>query len=341
MSSRQRNSPNSSSSSNKLRLDSLNKILKIDVGKSIRKQRRATIAKQASTIALSELLKNTPSRLQNIPDFKVFLSNEENVQLFRDFLRTQYCHENLDFYLACEKYRNLDPEKVGKDMIKFMATQIYNDFLCENARQPVNLDDSCKVNIANQMKNPGLDLLVEAQTEIFNLMRADCYPRFCKTWQLDKETARKILCERAIEIPLNKKKSPKINHGRSKTMSPARSDLTTTSFNSTLYSEDSLISKKKALLNSNTNCPPDCPYNRIGLPCQQHFNGWKKEMKQMHSLDFAGNIDLKKVQEPPMNELMRSPPPPPLPPKPRRYQTRSSPVDDPRFYPYVGKVFHV
>lgn len=238
MSSKHR-SPNSSNASNKLRLDSLNKILKItDVGKN----KRRSIAKQVGTIALSELLRDAPSRLKNIPDFKVFLSNEENVQLFREFLKTQYCHENLDFYIACEKYRNLDPDKVGEEiMMKFMANQIFNDYLAENARQPINVDNSCRLNIASKMKNPRPDLLIEAQTEIFNLMRADCYPRFCKTWQLNKETARKILCEKAT-VP---------------------------------------------------------------------------------------------------KRLMPSPPPPPLPPKPRRYQTRSSPVDDSKLHPYVGKVFHV
>lgn len=337
MSSRLRNSPNTS---NKLRFESLNKILKIDVGKSIRKQRRSTIAKGVSTIALSELLKNTPSRLQNIPDFKVFLSNEENVQLFRDFLITQYCHENLDFYLACERYRNLDPDKVGKDLVKFMATQIYNDYLCENARQPINVDEYCKRNIASQMKNPGLDLLVEAQTEIFNLMRADCYPRFCKTWQLDKETARKILCVRALEIPRNRKKSPDANRGRSTTKSPT-SDLTTTSLNTTMYSDDSLMSKRRVLPHSNTDCPPDCLYNRIGLPCQQHHNGKEKHVNQKHCSDSIGKIDLKKVQGIPKDLSMRSPPPPPLPPKPRRYQTRSSPANGPKCHPYIGKAFYV
>lgn len=325
-------SPDSSNASNKLRLDSLNKILKIEVGKSLRKQRKGSIAKQVSTIALSELLKDAPSRLQNIPDFKVFLSNEENVQLFRDFLKTQYCHENLDFYIACEKYRNLDPDKVGKELIKFMANQIYNDYLAENARQAINVDNSCRLSIASQMKNPGPDLLIEAQTEIFNLMRADCYPRFCKTWQLDKETARKILCERAIETPLNRKKT-RINDSSSTAMSSTRCDITTTSLN------DSCISDKKLSHHSYIECPSYCPYQRIGLPCQQHKISEGENISGQ--TEYLEKTNLKPAHSVPKSVLMRSPPPPPLPPKPRRYQTRSSPVDDPEFHPYVGKVFHV
>lgn len=120
-------------------------------------------------------------RKQKHDDFKTFLSARSNLIKFREFLKMQYCTENLDFYLACEKFRQLDRDKVGKELIKFMANQIYNDFLGDKARQPVNIDYECLQNILWQLKNPSQDLFFDAQTEIFNLMESDCYPRYQKS----------------------------------------------------------------------------------------------------------------------------------------------------------------
>lgn len=114
-------------------------------------------------------------------DFKTFLSSKKNVEKFKLFLQSQYSSENIDFYLACEKFMNLDKDKVGREMIKFMANQIYNDFLGDNARQPVNINYECLQNIRWQIKNPHQNLFLDAQTEVFRLMEGDCYPRFCKS----------------------------------------------------------------------------------------------------------------------------------------------------------------
>ena len=161
-------------SANKLKLDSISKIFKIDSAK-IKKQKKEAITKQVSRVALAELMKNSPTRTRfEAPDFRTFLSQEENIKVFREFLQSQYSQENLNFYLACEKYRKLDPDLVGREMVKFMAKQIFNDFLSENSQQPINVDNSFSEIIRANINSPGPDLFLPVQAEIFDLMRTDC-----------------------------------------------------------------------------------------------------------------------------------------------------------------------
>lgn len=152
---------------------------------------------KSKKIGLAKLLKvdtslkrhklGSPASVRSTPrkdakhDFKTFLSSKENVEKFREFLDSQFCRENIDFYLACEKYRNLDRSKAGSDMVKFMANQIYNDFLGPQARQLVNINYECLENIRWQIKNPNQSLFNDAQKEIFILMENDCYLRYRKT----------------------------------------------------------------------------------------------------------------------------------------------------------------
>lgn len=329
-------------SATKLRFDSaLNKILKVDSHKSRKHKQRETIAKQVSRVALSELLKNTPTKAyQNLPDFKTFLANKENIRIFREFLKTQYCQENIDFYLACEKYRSLDPEKVGNDLVKFMATQIFNDYLGENARQPVNINHDCLQTIIEQMREPHPNLLSDAQMEIFNLMRTDCYPRFCKTWLLDRETATKILCERHME-------STTLNRINTATTGRSGNNIDTSGLTTSSIGVDSTPSSSTRSLQlrgtmrelapqSNLECTPSCPYYRVGLPCQQHIF---KEKPQRGASDLIDQIKLSRIHHVPnCRPPKRSPPPPPLPSKP--YEIVSS-VSNKKSRPYVGEAFDV
>lgn len=184
---------------NDLRLQTISKVLKTDSSQK-GKRKGDALGKQLSKVALSELI--AASHIKAPPDFKLFLSNPTNVEEFRQFLKTQYCQENIDFYLACEKYRKLKigTDRVSKELVTFMATQIYNDFLSENAKQPINVDSDCLTRIKHLKRNgPTPDMFDEAQLEIFNLMRSDCFPRFCKTWRVDRNTASRILSESFLD----------------------------------------------------------------------------------------------------------------------------------------------
>lgn len=352
MSSKRRLSQNISASATKLRLDSLNKILKLDSSKT-KKQRKDELNKQVSRIALTELLRNTPTTICNtLPDFKTFLSNKDNVNIFREFLKSQYCHENIDFYLACERYNKLNPETVGKEMIKFMANQIYNDYLSKDARQPINIDYKCIQYIREHLKDPKPDLLHDAQIEVFNLMKADCYPRFCKTWQMDRDTAQKILSEKPVEsTPMSNKTITSISTSSSRVLGPTNlitpsSSCSHTPASRSISSRDHR--RKSIMINSNKRCPEECPYNTVGLPCQTHdvkvqepqepprTRVKKRSFRSSFNVDLDNGLDLRRIHKvPDASDNF----PPPLPPKPSDVYTRD--VMNKKYQPFVGKVFHV
>lgn len=56
--------------------------------------------------------------------------------LFRDFLKSEFCEENLDFWLACQEFRSVDsPEELRQ-----RATSIYEDFVRANAKKQVTAE---------------------------------------------------------------------------------------------------------------------------------------------------------------------------------------------------------
>lgn len=340
MSSKRRLSQNITTSANKLKLDSLNKILKIDSKQSKKHKRDATV-RQVSRVALAELLKNAPTRYHEIPDFKSFLNDKDNVRVFREFLKTQYCHENIDFYLVCERYKQLDPQKVGQDLVKFMATQIFNDFLGPDARQQVNIDYKCFQNIDRQMKDPKTDLFCDAQMDVFNLMRSDCYPRFCKTWQIDRGTAEKMLTRHrpSREAPI----TPQQRSVLSPTIATpvSNGNITSLSLNTSSSQPRGIKRKAGTTEPSDQECPDSCPYYKVGLPCQLH-NSDEIRIEHTGSSDLIDRIDFARIHHVPSCCTRRSPPPPPLPPRPRRMIRKPiSPRLGKKFCPYVSEPFDV
>lgn len=349
-------------SANKLRLDTLNKILKND---STQKAKRThdLVNKQVSKVAISELLADSTNAA--VPDFKTFLSLPANVEEFRNFLKTQYSQENIDFYLACEKYKNLDINKVGKDLIIFMATQIYNDYLGENAKQRVNINDECSQRIKRQRRQPTPDMFNEAQLEIFNLMRSDCYPRFCKTWRVDRKTAKRILTEKFVNSAaksINLSDTSVRNDDSYLHCNTTRSsfdiDLTNSLVSTQSQPVSSLASSavrgvKRKLECSVDRCPPGCPYYKVGLPCRQHSPD-ASGVEERGSSDLIDRVDLGRMHRVPRSCIRRSPPlpplpmrrpirPPPPPPLPPKFEDENE-EDKTHLHNhgvYVSEVYHV
>jgi len=349
MNSKRRLSQNLSGSTNKLRLNSINKILKID--SKAKKQRKESLGKCVSRVVLSELIKNTSADHSRLPDFREFLRDEDNVETFREFLKSQYCHENLEFYLACEKYRRLDAGNIGYELVKFMAAQIFNDYLSQNARQPVNIDHTCIKRIEQSLKQPYPDLFEEAKDEVCDLMESDCFPRFCKNWKLDKDLAQKIInstlrdrndTTNVTDVSTTTSRSSTVA-SRQEKAKPLHDDREQNSTPTSLSSVRNL--SRNTSSSSSYQCNPECPYFSMSrLPCRGHRSSRSERRPQPHC-DLDQHMDLKRIHKLPDSlRPKRAPPPPPLPPKldsvPSSMITQSKAPGD-KDYPYVGKVFHV
>ncbi|CAL8343616.1 unnamed protein product [Lota lota] len=110
--------------------------------------------------------------------FEALLSNKYGMAVFRHFLRSEFSEENLDFWLAVDKYKKTRT-------LNKMATRahsIFNEFISTSASRQVNVDSSVReVTNQNLRQAPGPASFQLAQEQIYSLMERDSYPRFLKS----------------------------------------------------------------------------------------------------------------------------------------------------------------
>ncbi|XP_061673748.1 regulator of G-protein signaling 3-like isoform X2 [Syngnathoides biaculeatus] len=106
------------------------------------------------------------------------LANQYGLAVFRHFLRSEYSEENLDFWLAVEKFKETRPLSKMADR----AAKIYEEFISCSAARQVKVDSSLRES-TNRSLRLGVDpaSFQLAQDQIFSLMEAESYPRFLRS----------------------------------------------------------------------------------------------------------------------------------------------------------------
>jgi len=155
-----------------------------------KKSKAATIAKDFKSRAANLIRRRTteatlseksliPSRddVQSWEEsFEALLRHRYGQALFRAFLRTEFSEENLEFWLACDEFRNCkEPKRSAK------AKKIYMDFIAIGAPKQVNLDTETRMSTIANIDNPPLETFDRAQRRIQGLMEKDSYQRFLKS----------------------------------------------------------------------------------------------------------------------------------------------------------------
>ncbi|XP_060890317.1 regulator of G-protein signaling 4 isoform X2 [Labrus mixtus] len=105
--------------------------------------------------------------------FSNVMSSELGRSVFTSFLRSEFSQENMDFWVACEDYKNTDPSKFTT-----RAKQIYQQFVKADAPNEVNLDAATRDLTKQQLENACPCCFDEAQKMIYTLMEKDSYRRF-------------------------------------------------------------------------------------------------------------------------------------------------------------------
>ncbi|KJH48409.1 regulator of G protein signaling domain protein [Dictyocaulus viviparus] len=132
--------------------------------------------------ALSGTLPETNAS-RDMKTFKRVLRDPKLRQPFQLFLEQQFCAENLNFYVAVERFRDMQFNNETKAMERAsFAKHIYERHFAANSAEPVNVDNSTSKRIRETMqagKYPRntFDL---AQYQIFHLLKYDCWPRFLR-----------------------------------------------------------------------------------------------------------------------------------------------------------------
>ncbi|XP_063056915.1 regulator of G-protein signaling 8 [Engraulis encrasicolus] len=108
-----------------------------------------------------------------------FLKNKYYMAAFREFLRSEFSEENLEFWLACREYR----ESTSSARRFLRATEIYQEFLHPTAEKEVNLNQRTRDRVKGQMASASAlpRCFEEAESEVLRLMETDSWHRFLKS----------------------------------------------------------------------------------------------------------------------------------------------------------------
>ncbi|XP_064650359.1 regulator of G-protein signaling 3-like isoform X2 [Lineus longissimus] len=143
------------------------------------RRRHTDTALGAKAAKLKEGEKSKPC-LQDILDwskgFDNLLHHKYGLNLFREFLRTEFSEENIEFWIVCEEYSSLKPSKMSE-----RAQEIYNDFVAVQAPREVNLDSKTREITGDNIDKPNKHTFEQAQKKVQALMEKDSYPRFLRS----------------------------------------------------------------------------------------------------------------------------------------------------------------
>ncbi|XP_070971042.1 regulator of G-protein signaling 3-like [Oncorhynchus clarkii lewisi] len=105
------------------------------------------------------------------------LASRMGVSVFGAFLRSEFSEENLQFYLACEQYRNSS----NNFSLHRRAKTITATYIDAGAPREVNLDSKTRDLTTQLLQAPSHTSLSHAQKRIYSLLDTDCYPRFLQS----------------------------------------------------------------------------------------------------------------------------------------------------------------
>ncbi|XP_034470230.1 regulator of G-protein signaling 21-like isoform X1 [Hippoglossus hippoglossus] len=108
---------------------------------------------------------------------ETLLSQKFGRTAFRDFLKSEFCEENLDFWLACQEFKTCD----SPDELTRRAARIYEEFISDESPRQVNIDFYTREIISQNLQQPSPSCFVVAQKKIYGLMENGSFPRFIQS----------------------------------------------------------------------------------------------------------------------------------------------------------------
>ncbi|NWH40359.1 RGS2 protein, partial [Chloropsis hardwickii] len=126
--------------------------------------------------------------------FDELLANKYGLAAFRAFLKSEFCEENIEFWLACEDFKKTkSPQKLTTK-----AKKIYNDFIEKEAPKEINIDFQTKNMIAQNIQEATHTCFSVAQKRVYSLMENNSYPRFLES-EFYQELCKKTPMSRAAQ----------------------------------------------------------------------------------------------------------------------------------------------
>ncbi|XP_011223504.1 regulator of G-protein signaling 16 isoform X2 [Ailuropoda melanoleuca] len=109
--------------------------------------------------------------------FDLLLSSKNGVAAFHAFLKTEFSEENLEFWLACEEFKQLR----SATKLASRAHKIFEEFIRSEAPKEVNIDHETRELTRVNLQAVTATCFDVAQGKTRTLMEKDSYPRFLKS----------------------------------------------------------------------------------------------------------------------------------------------------------------
>ncbi|XP_037329397.1 regulator of G-protein signaling 8 [Pungitius pungitius] len=139
---------------------------------------RLLFMRQWSQVGHSKKRKLSQEELQTWAEsLNALLLSQTGVSVFAAFLRSEFSEENLQFYRACEQYRNSS----NNFSLQRRAKDICATYIQPGAPREVNLDSKTRDLTIQLLQAPSHASLTHAQKRIYSLLDTDCYPRFLQS----------------------------------------------------------------------------------------------------------------------------------------------------------------
>ncbi|XP_017284611.1 regulator of G-protein signaling 21 isoform X1 [Kryptolebias marmoratus] len=105
------------------------------------------------------------------------LESKYGLATFRNFLKSEYSDENIEFWLTCEDYKKIK----SSFRMSSRAKKIYEQFIKAESPKEINIDYHTREQIKRNVKTPTMHCFDEAQRIVYGLMERDSYPRFLRS----------------------------------------------------------------------------------------------------------------------------------------------------------------
>ncbi|MEE6496281.1 hypothetical protein FKM82_002282 [Ascaphus truei] len=106
--------------------------------------------------------------------FQKLMSTKSGPDVYKTYLKTEYSDENIEFWFACENYRNITSR--WKRMLK--AKKLFKTYIKPNSPREINIDGHIREALKKEIQRPTPKSFDEAQIIVFRHMERDSYPRF-------------------------------------------------------------------------------------------------------------------------------------------------------------------
>ncbi|KAL5104759.1 Regulator of G-protein signaling 4 [Taenia crassiceps] len=130
---------------------------------------------------LTTIFKHSWPTLQQVTcwqqSFQNLLQDPHGLLVFREFLQGEFSDENLEFWIACQKYKALTDESLQR----LRAQEIYDGFIAFQSQREVNLDCETRIQTELRLSQAEPDLFDASQKRIEALMEKDPYRRFLRS----------------------------------------------------------------------------------------------------------------------------------------------------------------